>query len=105
MKILINTDNNLNITQELSDFYKNMIAGELDRFEEQITRIEVHLSDEDGSNTAGEDSIRCMLEARLEGLEPSVVTAHADNPEQAASAAVEKLKASLSSTIGRLRDY
>jgi len=103
MKILINTDNNLKITQEISDFYKGMLAGELSRFEEQITRIEVHLSNEDANNR-GENNVRCMLEARLEGMEPKAVTAHADNPEQAASEAIEKLKSSLDSTIGRLKD-
>jgi len=103
MKIQINTDNNIHLSQELENFYKDMLAGELDRFEEQATTIIMHLSNENG-NKGGEDNVRCLLEARLEGLEPSAVTAHADNPEQAAIKAIEKLTSSLSSTIGKLRD-
>jgi len=103
MKIQVNTDNNVNLSQDLENFYKDMLTGELDRFQRQTTTVIMHLSDESG-NKGGEDTIRCVLEARLEGLEPNAVTAHGDNPEQAVTMAIEKLTSSLSSTIGKLRD-
>jgi hypothetical protein len=46
----------------------------LDRYSEHITRIEVKFSDEN-SDRDSENDKRCVLEARLKGLQPLVVTA------------------------------
>ena len=46
-----------------------------------------------------------MIEARLEGMKPIAVTNHANTHEQAVEGAVEKLKTSLDTVIGRLRDH
>jgi hypothetical protein len=45
-----------------------------------------------------------MIEARLEGMKPIAVTNHANTQEQALEGAVEKLKISLDTIIGRLRN-
>ncbi|MDP1650980.1 MAG: hypothetical protein Q8M01_22700 [Rubrivivax sp.] len=45
----------------------------LARFSEHVTRVEVHLSDEN-SGKSGQFDQRCMLEARLEGRQPVAVT-------------------------------
>ena len=46
-----------------------------------------------------------MIEARLEGMKPIAVTNNADTQEQAVTGAVEKLKSSLNTIQGRLRNH
>jgi hypothetical protein len=56
---------------------KATISDAFDRYSEHITRIEVKFSDEN-SDRDSENDKRCVLEARLKGLQPLVVTGHAD---------------------------
>ncbi|MBE0662412.1 MAG: HPF/RaiA family ribosome-associated protein [Bacteroidales bacterium] len=104
MKIQINTDNNATASEELRNSLMELISEPLKRFDNQISRVEVHLSDEDGSKDGHEDK-RCLLEARLEGLQPLAVSEQADTYEKAVKGAVDKMKTSLSTMLGRLRNY
>ena len=104
MKIQFNTGRNIIGSEELRTSLTSIISGELSRFNDHITRLEVHLSDED-SNKNGVNDKRCMIEARLEGMKPIAVTNHADTQEQAVTGAVEKLKSSLNTIQGRLRNH
>ena len=52
----------------------------------------------------GPEDIKCLLEARLKGQQPTVVTDTAATLEQAAKGAAGKMKSSLESTLGRLSD-
>lgn len=104
MKIQLNTDNNITASDELRASYTTLISEELNRFDEHITRLEVHLSDED-SHKDGIDDKRCMIEARLRGKQPIAVSDQADTLEQAIAGAVDKLKSSLDTKIGRSRNY
>jgi ribosome-associated translation inhibitor RaiA len=70
---------------------------------EHITKIEVHLKDEDGDKK-GKNDKRCMIEAHLEGRQPIVVTDHADTLNQALDGAIDKLINMVESIRGRLRD-
>jgi hypothetical protein len=102
MNIQFNTDDNISGSEELNATFGPLISDGLKRFSSRITRIEVHLSDENSHKT-GQNDKRCLLEARLEGLQPVAVTSHADTTEKAVRGAVDKLKASLESTLGRLK--
>ena len=104
MKVQINTDKNATASEELRDSLKVLISEQLKRFDSQITRLEVHLSDEDGSKH-GQNDKRCLLEARLEGLQPVAVTEEADTYERAVKGAVDKMKTSLNTMLGRLRNH
>ena len=104
MKIQFNTDRNIIGSEELRTSLTSIISEELSRFNDHITRLEVHLSDED-SNKNGVNDKRCMIEARLEGMKPIAVTNHADTQEQAVTGAVDKLKSSLNTIQGRLRNH
>ena len=46
-----------------------------------------------------------MLEARLEGMQPIAVTAHGDTIQEALKSALNKLKSSLDTTLGRLQKH
>jgi ribosome-associated translation inhibitor RaiA len=104
MQIQFNTDNNVTGNEGLIASSTSLISEELSRFSQQITRVEVHFSDEDGNKDGGNDK-RCMMEARLAGMKPIAVTNNAHTPEQALFGAIDKLKTSLEKITGRLKDY
>lgn len=101
MTIQFNTDKNITGSEEFTTPYIFQIEDALSRFSDRITRIEVHLSDEDGSKN-GAGTRRCMLEARIQGRQPIAVTHTANTYGQAVSGAVNKLKAALDTILGRL---
>ncbi|MGM0408431.1 MAG: HPF/RaiA family ribosome-associated protein [Bacteroidota bacterium] len=104
MIIQVNTDNNVKGSEGLKSHFTSIISEELSRFSKHITRIEVHLSDENSHKESLNDK-RCMLEARIEGKQPIAVTNHANNHDQSLSGAIDKLKASLDTIFGRLTDH
>ncbi len=100
MKIQFNTDKTINGDERHQDFFTAQIAEELKRFQSEISRIEVHITDENGKKEGLKD-IRCLMEARIEGKQPFAVNYQADNIELAVSGAIDKLKASLETILGR----
>ena len=104
MTIQFNTDKNIKGNEAFTTPLIAFITEDLSRFSDQITRVEVHLSDEDG-NKDGQKDKRCLLEARLAGMNPIAVTNIADTDEQAVEGAVDKLKTSLETILGRLRNH
>lgn len=104
MKIQFNTDKTVNGDERHQDFFTELIPKELDRYQSHITRIEVHIKDQNGKKE-GRNDITCVLEARLEGRQPIAVSDQADTSELAVSGAIEKLKASLETILGRLQNH
>lgn len=103
MLIEISTDSNIGGSDRLSAHIKELVQNALGHFAGRITRIEVHLSDANAGKS-GQDDKHCMIEARLEGRQPAAVTHAAATLEKAAKGAADKMKRSLDTTIGRLRD-
>ncbi|MDQ6630874.1 MAG: HPF/RaiA family ribosome-associated protein [Verrucomicrobiota bacterium] len=103
MKIQINTDNNIEGREELAEQTKATVESTLGRFTGQITRVEVHLSDENSQHKGGAHDKRCMMEARLEGHQPIAVTDEAETIAQAIDGAADKLKRLLDHTLARLK--
>jgi len=104
MTIQINTDNNLAVHETYHVQLKEVLSGELSRFEEHITRLEMHLSDENGNKDTKDDK-RCMIEARLKGRQPIAVTNVANTYDQAVNGAIDKLKTALDTILGRLKNH
>ncbi len=104
MTIQINTDNNVDVHETYQGQLKDILSEELRRFDEHITRLEVHLSDENG-NKESEDDKKCMIEARLKGRQPIAVTDVANTYDQAVNGAIDKLTTSLDTILGRLRNH
>lgn len=104
MQIQINTDNNIAGSVRMTTYFTETLEDSLSRFSEQVMRVEVHVSDENAHKEGGDDK-RCLLEARLKGLKPVVVTHYAENVDLALSGAIDKLIKSLESTIGKLRNH
>ncbi len=104
MTIQFNTDNNVSLSEEHRAPLITILSEGLGRFSHQITRVEVHLSDENGDKEGLNDK-RCMMEARLAGMKPIAVTNNGDTHEQALEGAVDKLKTSIDTMLGRMRNY
>jgi len=104
MQVQINSDRNIQADERLAEFVRDTLNNKLNRFTDHLTRIEVHLSDENGSTKHDGNDKRCLLEARLEGLDPVAVTEHAATVGQAVTGATEKLQRKLSTLVGKLRN-
>lgn len=100
MQIQINTDHNIDGHAALSEHIRGVVDQSLSRFSRHITRIEVHLSDENAEK-AGVLDKRCMIEARFECRHPIAVTDHAADVEKALHGAVHKLIRLIDSTLQR----
>ncbi|MBX2899135.1 MAG: HPF/RaiA family ribosome-associated protein [Cyclobacteriaceae bacterium] len=104
MKIEVNTDRHIESSQRLIDYCKTTLEAEFDRFEEYITRMDVHFSDENGAK-GGDDDKRCLIEAKLKGLHPVTASNHASNLDDALSGAIDKMASILDSTLSKLRGH
>lgn len=104
MTIQINTDKTLTGEKRSSDFFTSQIAEALQRFESHITRIEVHLKDENGKKD-GFNNISCLLEARLEGRQPIAITNQADTIDLAVIGAIDKIKTAIETILGRIQKH
>lgn len=101
MNIQFNTDKNISGGEDLTAKLGTIITSDLRRFSEQITTIKVHLGDENSHKEGGNDK-RCMIEARLEGLQPIAATGYGDTVEQSVKTALSKLIGAIDSVRGRL---
>jgi len=100
MQIQINTDHNIEGREGLATHVREVVEHALDHVRSHITRIEVHLGDEN-ARKPGQDDMRCVMEAHLEHHQPVAVTEHANSLHQAIEGAVKKLLRMLESTLER----
>lgn len=104
MKIQFNTDKTISGEESQEDYFMSLIAEKLNWFQSHITRIEVHLSDENGKKEGYNDD-KCILETRIEGRDPIAVTCDADTAKNAVSGAIDKVKTSLETILGRMQNH
>jgi ribosome-associated translation inhibitor RaiA len=90
MHIQINTDRSIHGHDTYLAKVHDRIEGALERFSPQITRVEVHLTDQNGTK-AGTDDKRCVIEVRPEHHQPVAVTHQASTAEEAVDGAVSKI--------------
>ncbi|MBE2248166.1 MAG: ribosomal subunit interface protein [Myxococcus sp.] len=103
MIIQFHTDANITSTPKLQEEVNDVVASTLAHVSDRISRVEVHLTDENGKK-AGVDDIRCMMEVRVEGRPPTAVTHHASSVHEAIGGAAERLLHSLEHALGRVND-
>jgi hypothetical protein len=104
MQIQINTDHNLKVHESEAGQLRAIVQDVIGRFADHITRVEMHLSDENASKRS-EDDKRCLLEARPEGRNPVAVSHQASTLILAVEGAAEKLARAMDSDIGRQRSH
>ncbi|MGB5243813.1 MAG: HPF/RaiA family ribosome-associated protein [Lutimonas sp.] len=103
MKIQVNTDKNIEGTEMLETFVSEKIRSGLKHFVDKITRIEVHLSDQN-ADKGGIEDIQCKIEARVEDLQPVIVVSKSSSIEKALNDAVDKMKATLGTIVGKMKN-
>ena len=100
MQIQINTDHNIEVHEAFAAQLRDTITTTLHRFKDRITRVEMHLSDENAGKT-GQNDKRCLLEARLQGRQPIAASHEAVSLGQAVDGAADKLAREIESVLGR----
>jgi ribosome-associated translation inhibitor RaiA len=104
MQIQVNTSNGIENKDTLERWADTEIKQSLARFAEDVTRVGIHLSDENHDKAGAGDKC-CVMEARLAHHQPLAVTQHANSLDEAFRGATDKLKRMLDSTLGRLNKH
>ncbi len=103
MQIQVNTDHNVKGGGLLIKYVEGLLNDSLDSFKDEVTRVEVHISDEN-SHKGGDDDLRCTMEARLRGMQPIAVTHHDENVDLAIAGAADRITRSVRKTIEKRRE-
>lgn len=101
MQVHVNTDSSVTGNESLAKHVEDVVVRGLSRFDGQITRVEVHLGDEN-RRKAGPADKRCVLEARVTGRRPVSASHYADTLEQALNGATSKMARSLDRSLGKV---
>lgn len=103
MQIQVNTDHNVKGGALLIKYIEDLLNDSLNSFKDEVTRVEVHVSDEN-SHKGGEDDLRCTMEARLRGMKPIAVTHNDENIDLAIAGAADRIARSVRKTIEKRRE-
>lgn len=103
MHVQFNTDESVAGREALGRHAEDVVRGTLDHFSDQITRVEIHLSDVN-AHKGGDRDKRCLMEARLAGRQPIAVRDEAGSLHQALDGAAEKLRRAIERTLGKRED-
>ena len=104
MIIQINTDHTIQPTAEKNAEIESTIQHTLKRFEDYLTRVEVHFKDEN-SHKPGVNDITCTLEARPKGMDPLVSHDSSGDLDGALRGAADKMKTLLSKEIEKKQGW
>jgi ribosome-associated translation inhibitor RaiA len=102
MQVQVHTDNHIEGKEGLANWATDSIKTTLARFKDQITRVEVHFSDESSGKKSTPEDKQCTLEVRMEGHQPLAVKHLAANLNQALDGATEKMTRLINNTLGRI---
>ncbi len=103
MEIQVTTDDHVHGSEALILQVETEVDAALSRFADHLTRVEVHLGDENGDRDGDADK-RCMVEARPAGQQPVAVTYHATTLDEARRGALQKVQSLLEHKFGRQND-
>ncbi len=101
MQIEITTDHNIEFGPHLREEVTADVEARLARFRDRLTRVELHLGDDNGAK-AGPADKKCAVEARPAGQKPVGVTHHAASLNAAWRGALRKLEHLLDHRFGKL---
>lgn len=100
MQILVNTDKHVEAEPHLIHQVQEEVGSGLARFASQLTRVEVHLSDQN-ADRGGAADLRCAIEVRPAGRQPIAVNHDAATAVEACAGAVSKMRNLLDKSYGR----
>lgn len=102
IKVQVNTSNDIDNKDALERWASDYLNEELGRFDQDLTSIEVQMTDENHAAKGGGQDKRCMMEARVTGRAPIAVTNYAANQDLAFRGAADKLGKALEHAFGKL---
>jgi ribosome-associated translation inhibitor RaiA len=100
MQVQFNSDSSVMGTENVAERIENQVRQKLARFEERLSRLEIHVRDENGPK-GGADDKACTIEARPRSGKPIGVTAHAADVDSAARQAASTLAQRLERHFGK----
>jgi hypothetical protein len=102
MQVQLSTDSNIAGDNDLRTDIEAEVEKSLSRFDEWVTRLEVHLSDVNSSAKGGGDDKRCVIEARPAQRQPINVSHDGASVEQAYKGAIKKMLRVLDDTFSKM---
>ena len=103
MQIQVNTDENIEGRETMAAGVEAVVTATLGHLSEHLTRVEVHISDENAGKSGQRDK-RCVMEARSTHQKPVAVTHEAATVDEACAGAARKLRSLLETHFGKLHD-
>jgi ribosome-associated translation inhibitor RaiA len=100
MQVQFNSDSSVMGTENVAERIEAAVRDKLARFEARLTRVEIHVRDENGAK-GGADDKACTIEARPRGGAPIGVTEHSDDVDTAARKAAGTLVQRLERHFGK----
>lgn len=100
MQIQFNSDSSVMGTENVAARIEAQVRHRLARFEERLTRLEVHVSDQNARKGGGDDKT-CTIEARPRSGRAIGVTEHAGDVDTAARRAAATLAQRLERFFGK----
>ena len=104
MKVQLNTDNHVQGSESMAERVDAIATQYLERFDKDLTRVEVHLSD-GSSGKHGSDDKQCAIEARPRNLKPIGVSHKDESVEKALRGAFVKMRDRLDHTFSQKREH
>ncbi len=101
MQVQVNS-NHIPGSEELQEWVGAAVTDELSRFEELLSRIEIHVSDENAQK-GGDLDKRCQIEFRPKGHQSMSVTHKAESLRLAVDGAAVKARHALEHLTGKLQ--
>ncbi len=90
MLISVHTDNHIQGRADVVETVQSMVADALGDFSSRLTRVEIHLSDENGGK-GGENDKRCLIDAHPKRSAHIAIHYKANTVKEAIDGALEKL--------------
>lgn len=100
MQIQVNADHHLEGNEARDAWARSVVESAMAHMADSVTRVEVHLRDENASKGAA-SVMRCTMEARVNGRPPVAVSNDAPGMDAAVNGAVHKLVRATSNALGR----
>lgn len=103
MQFQFNSDNQTSGDTSMAARVDEIAKARLERIEDRLTRVEVHVGDVNGPRR-GSDDKRCTIEVRPAGMAPISATSQAATIEAAVARAADKVLAAYDRLIGKRTD-
>lgn len=103
MQIHVRTDNHIHAGTPEREGVAQRIHETLDRFANQITRVDVHFADVNGPK-GGSNDVRCLVEVRVAHRDPIAASHQAGALDEAFGGALDKAFRVIETSLARRHD-